>query len=53
VAKHWRFKKLGLDLDSAIALARQVATQIAGDRQKERATFYYLVAKHAGKIESL
>ena len=31
----------------------KVAAEMSGDRAKQRVTFYYLVAKHTGKLGSL
>jgi hypothetical protein len=49
----WGVKKLGLDEDVAGAHVKTVAAEMSGDRQKQRVTFYYLVAKHAGKLGDL
>ena len=46
-------KKLGLsegDLDGAI---KTVCTTMKGDRTKSRLTFYYLLAEHFGKLDTL
>jgi Protein of unknown function (DUF2853) len=53
VRDSWGVKKLGLESDAAMALTSQVAGEMKADREKQRVTFYYLVAKHAGKLESL
>ncbi len=53
VRDSWGVKKLGLDADAASALVTKVAAAMAGDRQKQRVTFYYLVAHHAGKLAIL
>ncbi len=55
VRESWLKKKLALtdadaDLDAAIS---GICTTLAGDNTKERVTFYYLLAKHYGKIASL
>ncbi len=46
-------KKLGLDADAGAALVDKVCEQMSGDRMKQRVTFYYLMAKHAGKLGDL
>lgn len=50
----WVTKKLGVD-DSAKADAaiQKVCETLSVDRTKARVTFYYLVAKHLGKLGSL
>ena len=51
----WLKKKLALthsdaDLDAAI---KSVAETMKGDNSKSRVTFYYLLAKHYGKLGDL
>jgi hypothetical protein len=55
VREQWLKKKLALtdadaDLDASISA---VCTAMAADRTKNRVTFYYLLAAHYGKLESL
>ncbi|MGK9199566.1 MULTISPECIES: DUF2853 family protein [Sinorhizobium] len=53
VKEKWCEKKLGVggsDADAAIASA---AKAMADDRSKSRVTFYYLVAKNLGKLQTL
>jgi hypothetical protein len=55
VRNGWMKKKLALtesdaDLDAALSA---VCTTMAADKTKERVTFYYLVAQHFDKLESL
>jgi hypothetical protein len=53
VREKWCEKKLGIggaEADAAIAAA---AKEMADDRSKSRVTFYYLVAKHLGKLQAL
>jgi Protein of unknown function (DUF2853) len=55
VREKWLKKKLALtdsdaDLDAAIT---SVCTAMSADRTKARVTFYYLLAKHYGKLEEL
>ena len=54
VRESWCMKKLGAtnagDCDSVIGT---VCETMKGDRNKQRVTFYYLVAKHMGKLGSL
>ncbi|WP_288428905.1 DUF2853 family protein [uncultured Agrobacterium sp.] len=53
VKTNWCNKKLGIngaDADRAVAAA---AKAMAADRSKSRVTFYYLVAKDLGKLETL
>ncbi len=49
----WGIKKLGLDEATAGSITKAVAEQMKGDREKQRVTFYYLVAKHADKLSAL
>jgi hypothetical protein len=53
VRDSWGVKKLGLDPSTADELVAQVAGEMQGDRQKQRVTFYYLLAKRAGVLSSL
>ncbi len=53
VRDKWGMKKLGLDEAAAAGLVAQVAATMKEDRQKQRVTFYYLVAKEAGKLGEL
>jgi len=50
VKKNFLIKKLGMDdspeLDAAI---KEICTQVKEDNQKQRVTFYYLLAKKFGK----
>ena len=55
VRESWLKKKLALthsdaDLDAAIS---SVADAMKGDNSKSRVTFYYLLAKHYGKLGDL
>ena len=55
VRESWLKKKLALthsdaDLDAAI---KSVAEAMKGDNSKSRVTFYYLLAKHYGKLGDL
>lgn len=49
----WCAKKLGVDGEAADQAIAAVAKAMAGDRSKSRVTFYYLVAKELGKLETL
>ncbi len=53
VRDSWGVKKLKLDADEAEGHVKTVASEMKGDRNKQRVTFYYLVAKHAGKLGDL
>ncbi|HHI77323.1 MAG TPA: DUF2853 family protein [Gammaproteobacteria bacterium] len=53
VREKWAMKKLGADADTSNAIIKEVCEQMKGDRQKERVTFYYLVAKKMGKLGDL
>jgi hypothetical protein len=53
VRDKWGVGKLGLDEGTATQIVNQVATEMKEDRRKQRVTFYYLAAKHAGKLDSL
>ena len=46
-------KKLDLSDDEAAKAVDAAAEDMKGDRNKDRVAFYYLVAKHAGKLDSL
>ncbi len=52
VRESWLERKLNLDgdLDASIAAVRE---QMAGDRQKQRVTFYCLLAGRHGKLAEL
>ena len=54
VRTSWIGKKLGID-DQATADAaiEKVCGEMSADRTKNRVTFYYLTAKHLGKLASL
>lgn len=50
----WIAKKLGVaDAAKAEEAIRNVCEAMAGDRSKSRVTFYYLTAKHLGKLDTL
>lgn len=54
VREKWCGKKLGqTDAAAADAVIKKVCTLMKGDRQKQRVTFYYLVAKEMGKLGDL
>ena len=54
VREKWSMKKLGeTDVSSCDSVIGQVCEEMQGDRNKSRVTFYYLVAKHHGKLGSL
>lgn len=53
VIEKWCGKKLGIDAGAGAELVGKVCEEMKGDRQKQRVTFYYLVAKHAGKLGDL
>ncbi len=53
VRDKWGIGKLGLDDAGSDALITQVADEMSGDRNKQRVTFYYLMAKHANKLDML
>ena len=46
-------KKLGLETAVADAALTAVCERMRGDRNKNRVTFYYLVAEHAGALSRL
>jgi hypothetical protein len=46
-------KKLGLSGDKAEAAIQAVCETMRGDRQKNRVTFYYLVAENSGTLGKL
>ncbi len=53
VAEKWGVAKLGLDEGNAALIVDKVAEEMSSDYNKQRVTFYYLAAKHAGKLDSL
>jgi hypothetical protein len=53
VRDKWGVGKLGLDEGSAALIVGKVADEMKGDNRKNRVTFYYLAAKHAGKLDAL
>ncbi len=53
VRDKWGIGKLGLDEGSAALIVDKVAEEMKGDNRKNRVTFYYLAAKHAGKLGDL
>ena len=53
VMEKWCGKKLGLDEAAGSEIVSKVCQEMSADRSKERVTFYYLVAKHAGKLGDL
>ena len=54
VREKWCGKKLGqTDAAAADAVISKVCAAMKGDRQKQRVTFYYLVAKEMGKLGDL
>lgn len=53
VAVNWCGKKLGVTGDEADKAVAAVAKAMAADRTKSRVTFYYLVAKELGKLQTL
>ncbi len=55
VRDSWLKKKLGLtDDDKTLdAAVKVVCEAMNADKQKQRVTFYYLLAKNAGKLDTL
>ena len=53
VRDSWGVKKLGADAAKAEAAVAKVAQTMHGEHQKGRVTFYYLVAKELGKLQTL
>lgn len=54
VRQKWCGKKLGVTDDGAAnAVIEKVCQEMSADRTKSRVTFYYLVAKHLGKLGDL
>jgi hypothetical protein len=53
VRDKWGVAKLGLDEGTAAQIVQTVAGEMSADRRKNRVTFYYLAAKHAGKLGDL
>jgi hypothetical protein len=54
VANNWCLNRLQEpDADRASTIVRLVADTVARDGQADRVTFYYLCAKHLGRLDSL
>jgi hypothetical protein len=54
VKEKWCMKKLGATDGAACdSTIEKVCEEMSGDRNKARVTFYYLVAKHMGKLGAL
>jgi hypothetical protein len=55
VRESWMKKKLGLGDDdkSCDAAIAEICTKMKADRDKQRVTFYYLLAEKYGKVASL
>ncbi|WP_306117752.1 MULTISPECIES: DUF2853 family protein [unclassified Roseitalea] len=54
VREKWCAKKLGVNDDTAAdEVIGRVCQEMKDDRSKSRVTFYYLVAKHFGKLSDL
>ena len=54
VREKWCMKKLGAtDANAADAVIGRVCETMKADRQKQRVTFYYLVAKEMGQLGDL
>lgn len=54
VREKWCMKKFGeTDAEKCDTIIAIVCETMAADRNKNRVTFYYLVAKHLGKLEEL
>ncbi len=53
VRDKWGIGKLGLDDAGSDALISKVADEMSGDHNKQRVTFYYLMAKHANKLDMI
>lgn len=54
VREKWCAKKLGVsDAAKADSVIEKVCQEMSADNTKSRVTFYYLVAKHLGKLGSL
>ena len=53
VRKGFCVKKLGLDAAAADAAVKKTCETMKGDRNKNRVTFYYLVAQASGTMSKL
>ena len=53
VREGFAVKKLGLSPDQAEAGVAKVCEQMKDDRNKQRVTFYYLLAKETGTMDKL
>lgn len=54
VREKWCMKKFGeTDAAKCDSVIEKVCQTMSGDNSKSRVTFYYLVAKHLGKLSAL
>ena len=54
VGEHWCRSRLGADDSAAIERTLELVCEtMARDRMKNRATFYYLCAKHLRKVDAI
>ena len=54
VREKWCMKKLGTkDAGAAEEVVTRVCAEMKGDRSKSRVTFYYLCAKHLGRLSNI
>ncbi len=55
VRESWVKKKLGISGDDSEldAVIKEICEKMKGDKQKQRVTFYYLLAEHYGKLDAL
>ncbi|EKF20836.1 DUF2853 family protein [Nitratireductor pacificus] len=54
VREKWCMKKFGeTDAAKCDSVIEKVCQSMSGDNSKSRVTFYYLVAKHLGKLSAL
>ncbi len=54
VRDSWCKKKLGISDDKAIdAAIKDICEKMKGDKQKQRVTFYYLLAEKFAKVDAL
>ncbi|MCI5043841.1 MAG: DUF2853 family protein [Aquisalinus sp.] len=53
VAHGFCAKKLGMDEETAQRAVEEVCQSMKADRNKQRVTFYYLLAQNAGKLDTI
>ncbi|RLQ88151.1 DUF2853 family protein [Notoacmeibacter ruber] len=53
VAKNWAQEKLGVSYEEGLKAVEAMCAMMKGNRAKNRAVFYYLVAKKLDKLDAI